>query len=405
MSSLNEAPAAAFVMKEQTSINDLLVHSGRPKKHHGRQVNLPIELGSTNVFDTMEAFEEARDNRYQSGTMYYGRYGNEASFALESTIAQLESAAGVTLTSSGLSAITLTLLALTQPETHLLVADNVYTNTRAYCDSVLVKQRVIVEYFDPMAGESVESLIRSNTVAIMFEAPGSGTFEFPDIRAITSVAKSRGVITVLDGTWTSPVFCQSLLLDVDVLVYSGSKYLCGHSDCMLGVVASAQATLHEQIRRVVMAVGDKLGAQEVFLTLRGLRTLELRMQKVDVAGRQMAQWFDQRPEVKSVLHPAMENCSGHRFWQRDCTGAAGLFSVVMHPCTDSQIKLFVNTLEHFCVGVSWGGFESLVLPISPVRTATQWNEPGPLIRFNIGFEELSTLQADLDYAMQHLNIG
>lgn len=390
-------------MTKNTSITDLLVHSGRPKKHHGRQVNLPIELGSTNVFDTLEAFEKARDNRYQSGTMYYGRYGNEASFALENTIAQLESAAGVTLTSSGVSAITLTLLALTKPGSHLLVADNVYTNTRAFCDAVLARQQVSVEYFDPLMTESIESLIRSNTAAIMFEAPGSGTFEFPDIQSITRVAKDKGIVTVLDGTWASPVFCQPLSLGVDVLVYSGSKYLCGHSDCMLGVIASADEALHDQIRRTVMAVGDKLGAQEVFLTLRGLRTLEMRMHKVDAAGREMAQWFDQRAEVKHVLHPAMENCPGHEFWQRDCTGAAGLFSIVVQPCSDKQIKQFINTLEHFGVGVSWGGFESLVLPVSPVRTANQWNEPGSLIRFNIGFEELSTLRADLNNAMQHLN--
>lgn len=365
-------------------------------------MNLPIELGSTNVFDTLDAFQHARDNRYSSGNMFYGRYGNEASFALENSIAVLESASGVTLTSSGVSSITLTLLALSRPDTHLLVADNVYGNTRSFCDSVLARQNVTVEYFDPMDTAQLGSFIRTNTVAIMFEAPGSGTFEFPDIKSITDIAQQKDVVTVLDGTWASPVFCQPLSLGVDVLVYSGSKHLSGHSDCMLGVIASVKPGLHDQIRRTVMAVGDKPGTQEVFLTLRGLRTLEMRMQTVDKAGKQMAQWFRERAEVKHVLHPAMENCLGHEFWQRCCTGAAGLFGVVFHPCMDDQIKNFVDALEHFGIGVSWGGFESLALPVTPVRTATQWMETGQLVRFNIGFDNLATLQADLDQALRCL---
>ena len=304
-----------------------------------------------------------------------------------------------------MSAISLTLLALTEPDTHLLVADNVYGNTRAFCDSMLARQQVAIEYFNPMDTLKIETLIRPNTVAIMFEAPGSGTFEFPDIQTITGIAQRKRVITVLDGTWASPVFCQPLTLAVDVLVYSGSKYLSGHSDCMLGVIASADSIMHDRIRRTVMAVGDKPGAQEVFLSLRGLRTLEMRMHKVNTAGRQMARWFENRAEVKYVLHPAVESCPGHNFWQRDCKGAAGLFGVVFHPCEEEQIKRFINALTHFGIGVSWGGFESLILPVSPVRTATPWKEPGQLIRFNIGFDDPATLQADLDQALQQLKPG
>ena len=390
-------------MTNNSPISDLLVQTGRPKKLQGRQVNLPIELGSTNVFDTLDAFEHARDNRYSSGNMYYGRYGNEASFALENSIAALESASGVTLTSSGVSSITLTLLALTQPDTHLLVADNVYSNTRSFCDLVLARHKVIVEYFNPMDIAQIESVIRSNTVAIMFEAPGSGTFEFPDIKSITDIARQKSVTTVLDATWPSPVFSQPLTLGVDVLVYSGSKHISGHSDCMLGVIASARPALHDEIRRTVMAVGDTPGTQEVFLSLRGLRTLEMRMRTVDAAGKKMAQWLDERAEVKHVLHPAMENCPGHEFWQQYCTGAAGLFGVVFHSCMADQVKNFIDALEHFGIGVSWGGFESLALPVTPVRTATRWTETGQLVRFNIGFENLATLQADLDQALRYLN--
>ncbi len=382
---------------------DRLVQSGRPEPTEGRHVNMPIELGSTMVFNTLAAFEAARDQRYKSGTLYYGRYGNAASFELETMIAEMESAAGVTLTSSGVAAITTTLMALAEPGKHLLVADNVYGNTRAFCDGVLRRQQVEIEYFDPMAGADVSHLIRPNTCAIMFEAPGSGTFEVPDIPAIAASARQKNVAAVLDCTWATPVFCRPLTLGVDVLVYSASKYLCGHSDAMLGVIASADHRMHERIRKCVMAIGDKTGAQEIFLALRGLRTLNVRMLAIDAAARDVADWFAEQPQVKSMLHPAFESCPGHAYWKRDFSGAAGLFGVVFHPCSDEQIRAFVDGLDHFGIGVSWGGYESLVLPVKPRRTARQWDEPGQLVRFNIGLEDPASLKADLAKALTHLN--
>ena len=384
-------------------LDNTLVQGGRPRGYNGRQVNMPVELGSTMVFDSLAAFEEARDNRYCHGTLYYGRYGNAASFELESVLASLEQAAGVTLTSSGVAAISQTLLALTEPGAHLLVADNVYGNTRSFCDNVLVRLGVEIEYFDVMDPQQVAALCRAQTAAIMFEAPGSGTFEFPDIEKIASMAKEAGVPTVLDGTWATPVFCQPLTLGVDVLVYSASKYISGHSDCMLGIIACAGESLHERIRKLVMAVGDKTGSQEVYLALRGLRTLKMRMREVSAAGLEMAQWLATQPQVERVLHPALADSPGHGNWQRSCSGAAGLFGVIFKPCSDQQVRDFVDHLKHFGIGVSWGGFESLVLPVKPVRTATRWSEHGQLVRFNIGFEDLCSLQADLKQALPLLN--
>ncbi|ASJ73163.1 cystathionine beta-lyase [Granulosicoccus antarcticus] len=389
--------------KHTTSIDNTLVQAGRPQPLQTRQVNLPIELGSTVVFDSIEAFEQARDHRYQTGVQYYGRYGNTASFELELMLATLEHAAGVTLTSSGVAAISLTLLALLKPGDHVLVADHVYGNTRAFCDTVLSRMNVTVEYFDPMIGTAIESLFRPETILIMFEAPGSGTFEFPDITGITEVARHAGVWSVLDGTWATPVFCQPLDLGVDVLVYSASKYISGHSDCMMGVIASGDANMHERLRRYVMAIGDKTGAQEVYLALRGLRTLKMRIQAAQASGLEMAQWLAEQPQVKRLLHPALPDCPGHEFWKRDCTGSAGLFGVIFHPCDNEQLREFVNALEHFGIGVSWGGYESLVLPVTPVRTAKSWDEPGKLVRFNIGFEDTDSLKADLLEALPLLN--
>lgn len=383
-------------------IADSLVHMGRPPKTEGRHVNMPVELGSTMVFDTLSAFEAARDTRYDSGTMYYGRYGNAASFQLEGLLARLEDASDVTLTSSGVAAITMTLMTFCRPGAHLLVADNVYGNTRAFCENVLAAMAVEVEYFDPMMGAAIAGLIRETTCAVMFEAPGSGTFEVPDIPAIASAARQAGVPSILDGTWATPIFCRPLSLGVDVVVASLSKYLSGHSDCMMGMIAS-QKTHAGVLRKTVMAFGDKPGGQEVFLALRGLRTLKMRMEHFDTAGREMARWFAARREVKHVLHPAFESCPGHSNWVRDFSGAAGLFGVVFHPCTDDQIRAFVDALHHFGIGVSWGGYESLVLPVKPLRSADTWSEDGQLVRFNIGLEDTETLKKDLAAALPFLN--
>lgn len=381
---------------------DDLVQMGRPDRTEGRHVNMPLELGSTIVFDTLAAFEEARDARYTSGTMYYGRYGNDASFKLEAMLAKLESADNVTLTSSGVAAITMALMTFARPGAHLLVADHVYGNTRAFCDGMLKDMGVEVSYFDPMIGAGIADLIRDNTCAIMFEAPGSGTFEVPDIPAIADAARAAGVPSIIDSTWATPIFCQPIALGVDIIVASMSKYLSGHSDCMMGMIAcnAAHATY---IRKTTFAFGDKTGGQEVFLALRGLRTLKMRMEYFDKAGREIAAWLSTQPQVKTILHPAFESCPGHAHWVRDFSGAAGLFGVVFHTCSDDQVRVFVDALHHFGIGVSWGGYESLVLPVKPQREAGTWTTRGQLIRFNIGLEDIDSLKADLTAALPHLN--
>lgn len=387
-----------------TNVTDALVQLGRPDRRDGRHVNMPLELGSTIVFDTLDTFEAARDARFESGTMYYGRYGNAATFKLEQMLAHLEKAQSVTLTSSGVASITMALMTFVKPGAHLLVADNVYGNTRAFCDGMLAQLGVDVEYFDPMIGGKIARRLRDATCAIMFEAPGSGTFEVPDIPAITTAARAAGVPTVLDSTWATPIFFQPVTLGVDVVVASMSKYLSGHSDCMMGMIAST-ATHAEAIRKTTMAFGEKTGGQEVLLALRGLRTLKIRMAHFDKVGRDMAAWFATQSQVKTVLHPALESCPGHAHWVRDFTGSSGLFGVVFHPCTDNQIRDFVDRLHHFGIGVSWGGYESLVLPVKPQRSTESWSQDGQLVRFNIGLEDLDSLKADLAAALPLLNIA
>lgn len=377
------------------NLADALVHDGRPEGASGKQVNWPVELGSTVVFDTLAAFETARDTRYENGVPYYGRYGNQASFSLETMLCRLDGAHGVTLTSSGVSAITSTLLALARPGQHLLVAENLYGNTRGFCDTLLDSMDVEIESFDPM--ENVTGRLRENTCALMAEAPGSGTFEVCNLSEIAAPAKRRGIPVVFDNTWASPIFCQPLSLGADVVVYSGSKHLCGHSDAMLGVIA-ANDVFHSRIRRTVMSLGDKPGAQEVFLALRGLRTLKMRMQHQDAAGKEMAAWLSDQPAVERVLHPAFDSCPGHQNWRRDFTGAASLFSVIFKPCSDRKFRTFVDALRQFGIGVSWGGYESLVLPMTSDRSRRLGK--GPLLRFNIGFDDPETLKADIIQALE-----
>lgn len=384
-----------------SKVSDVLVQAGRPPRTEGRPVNMPVEAGSTMVFDTMAAFEAARDARYRSGTIYYGRYGTPAVHALEDALCALDGADGCVLTSSGVAAITCTLMALVTAGDHLLVADNIYGNTRAFCETMLAGQGVEVTFFDPMIGAEVKDVFRPNTRALMFEAPGSGTFETPDIPAIAGACRAANILSVIDATWPTPLFCQPLALGVDVVVASGSKYLNGHSDGMIGTVTGTGQTI-QRIRKAVMTIGDKPGGQEVSLALRGLRTLKLRMDHVDMAGREIARWLGDQDACLRVLHPAFESCPGHAFWKRDFTGAAGLFGVMLRARDMASVHRFADALQHFGIGVSWGGYESLVLPVTPVRTASRWSEEGHLVRFNIGLDDLDTLKDDLRQALPKL---
>lgn len=383
------------------NLADALVRLGRGPEVEGRHVNMPITQGSTMVFNTLAAFEAARGERFAHGTLYYGRYGNATTFELERMFAALEGAHGAVAVSSGLSAISLALTAVSHAGAHLLVADNVYRPNREFCETTLSRFGVEVDFFDPMIGAGVGALIRPETTAVVFEAPGSGTFEVPDIPAIAKAARDRGAISMIDNTWATPVFCQPLALGVDVSIHSATKYICGHSDAMLGLIACNEATF-DRIRRTCLGFGERPGSQDVFLALRGLRTLKMRLERAQASGLQVARWLADQPQVRRVLHPAFPDCPGHANWKRDFTGASGLFGIVTKPATDAQLHAFIDALEMFGVGVSWGGFESLVLPVTPHRTAVPWTEEGRVIRFSIGHEDPESLIADLAQAIGHL---
>ncbi len=305
--------------------------------------------------------------------------------------------AGVGLAPSGVAAIATTLLAVLKAGDHLLVMDSAYRPTRNFCDSILKRYGVETTYFDPLIGTGVEAHFKPNTRAVVVEAPGSQSFEMPDIPAIAAVAHRKDALVIDDNTWATPLYHRSLDQGVDISIQAATKYIGGHSDIMFGTI-SANAKAWPQIAEAIRLLGVCAGPDDVFLALRGLRTLSVRLAHHHQAGLAMAKWLTSRPEVLRVIHPALESDPGHAIWKRDFTGATGLFSVVLKPAPQESVDAMLDALKLFGMGYSWGGFESLVIPFdcSGYRTATKWNPGGPALRFHIGLEDLGDLKADLE---------
>ena len=367
-----------------------LVHAGRhPFEHHGF-VNTPIYRGSTVLYPTY-ADLLARNARFA-----YGTVGTPTTEALESAWTEIADAAGTVLAPSGLAAIALALLTVVRAGDHILVSDSVYRPTRNFCDTILKRMGITTTYYDPLIGSGIETLCRPETHLIFLETPGSQSFEIQDVPAIVTVAKAKGLCTIIDNTWATPLFLSPHGLGVDMAIEAGTKYLSGHSDLLLGLV-SANAAWYGRLRATYDTFSMCPGPEDVFLALRGLRSLELRLNEAQRQGLIIAEWLAGRKEVAQVLHPALPSCPGHAIWKRDFTGASGLFSVLLAPCSQTALAAFLDGLTLFGMGYSWGGYESLVIPFDcrGYRTATTWEPPGPALRFSIGLEDAEDLKADL----------
>jgi cystathionine beta-lyase len=369
-----------------------LVTAGRnPRSQHGF-VNTPIYRGSTVLYPSAEDFLK-RNARYT-----YGTRGTPTVNSLEIAWSELSGAAGTVVVPSGLAAISVALLSCLKAGDHLLVTDSVYRPTRNFCDTVLKRFGVETTYHDPLlSAEDVGQLMRPNTRAIFTESPGSQSFEMQDIPAIAEVAHGRGAIVLLDNTWATPLFFPPHARGADIAIEAGTKYLSGHSDLLLGLV-SANDRCWQALRETFDAMAICAGPEDVFLALRGLRTMGVRLAHHQESALRVARWLAQRPEVARVLHPALESDPGHALWKRDFTGASGLFSVVLKPMPDQAAYAFVDALKLFGIGASWGGFESLVIPFdcTAYRTATTWAPGGPALRIHIGHEDVDDLIADLE---------
>jgi cystathionine beta-lyase len=370
-----------------------LVTAGRdPESYHGF-VNPPVYHASTVLYPSAEDFLAHR-SRYQ-----YGRRGTPTTEALELALQELEGpqCAGVSLLPSGLAAISVALLAVVKAGDHVLVTDSAYGPTRIFCDQVLTRFGVTTSYYDPLIGGAIADLLRPNTRAVYLESPGSLSFEMQDTAAIAKAAHAKGAIVLMDNTWATPLYFRPLDHGVDLAIQAGTKYIGGHSDVMLGTVSANAATV-AALKLTTRQTGLHEAPDDTYLGLRGLRTLGVRLDRHYESGVAVARWLEQRPEVLRLLHPALPSHPGHALWKRDFTGASGLFSMVLKPVPQKAYYAFLDTLELFGIGASWGGYESLAIPFdcAPIRTAARWAPGGPTVRFHIGLEAVEDLIADLE---------
>jgi cysteine-S-conjugate beta-lyase len=373
-------------------VETTLVTAGRDTRAQKGFVNPPVVHGSTVLYPTAEDLHAHR------GEFQYGRRGTPTTKALQEAMVALEGpqCAGVGIAPSGLSAISTTLFAVLKAGDHLLVCDNAYRPTRNFCNGMLARYGVETGFFDPLIGAGIEALFKPNTRAVLVEAPGSQSFEMPDIPAIAAVAHGRGALVIDDNTWATPLFHRSLEQGVDISMQAATKYIGGHSDIMFGTI-SANAAAWPLVAEAIHLLGVCAGPDDVFLALRGLRTLAVRLAQHHRSALEMAHWLAARPEVIKVLHPALESDPGHAIWKRDFTGASGLFSIVLKPAPQKAVDALLDTVTLFGMGYSWGGFESLVIPFdcASYRTATNWAPGGPTLRLHIGLENVEDLKADL----------
>jgi len=374
-----------------------LVYAGRDPEEQYGFVNPPIYRGSTVLFPTLDALATRRM------PFTYGTQGNPTLLGLQTAWTELSEAAGSVVVPTGLAAIALALFTVVKAGDHILVSDSVYRPNRHFCETVLKRMGVEMVYYDPLIGGGIEALIKPNTSLIFLESPGSQSFEIQDIPAIVAVAKAKKICTILDNTWATPLFFKAHAHGIDISLEAGTKYLCGHSDVLLGLV-----TANEHWNGALQATYDAFamcpGPEDVYFALRGLRSLELRLREAERQGLAMAKWLSERKEVVQVLHPGLPGCPGHEIWKRDFLGSSGLFSIVLAPCSPKALAAFLDGLELFGMGYSWGGYESLVIPFdcSTYRTATSWKPEGPALRFSIGLEDIEDLKADLDAGFERL---
>ncbi|WP_213775391.1 cystathionine beta-lyase [Bradyrhizobium sp. dw_78] len=383
-------------MKTET----VLVTAGRDTTAQKGFVNPPVVHGSTVLYPT------ADDLHAHRAEFQYGRHGTPTTKALQEAMMALEGpqCAGVGIVPSGLSAISTALLSALKAGDHLLVGDNIYRPSRNFCNGLLKRYGVETTFFDPLIGAGVAKFFKSNTAAVLVEAPGSQTFEMADIPAIAGVAHTHGAIVIDDNTWATPVYRRALEQGVDISLQAATKYIGGHSDIMFGTI-SANAKTWPRLVETIRELGVCAGPDDVFLALRGLRTLSVRLAHHQRSGLEMARWLAARPEVLQVLHPALESDPGHAIWKRDFSGASGLFSIVLKPAPQKAVDALLDTVRLFGMGYSWGGFESLVIPFDcdGYRSATTWAPGGPALRLHIGLENVEDLKADLERGFAAFN--
>ncbi len=381
-------------MESTFNIDTRLLHTGRNPATQGGLVNTPVCRGSTIVAPTLQDWEARKEpgNPYAS----YGRFGTATTVAERRSPVRRASSL---VFPSGLAACTHAILSFVRSGDHVLMTDSVYGPTRSFAEDVLARLGVEVEFYDPAIGAGIRQQMRENTRLVFVESPGSATFDIQDIPAIAAQAHERGAFVVMDNTWASPLYFKAFEHGVDVSIQAATKYLVGHSDALMGV-ATANERAWPLLKAGAQDFGQTTSPDDIFLVLRGLRTLSLRLQRHWDSGVRLAKFLQQHAMVERVLHPALPEDPGHALWQRDFRGASGLFAFVFHPISRAQTVAFFNTLKLFGIGLSWGGYESLVLPMdAPKRAVKPWTSPGQLVRVHVGLEDYGDLEADMAQAL------
>ena len=374
-----------------------IVTAGRNSALTGPVVNVPIWRASTHLYDNVAALEAGKSSN-ADGRFFYGRRGSPTQWSLAEALTEMEPGAhGTMLYPSGVAAIACALLSVLKAGDVLLMTDNAYDPSRSLADGFLKRFGVETRYFDPLTTD-YDTLFCDRTKAILLESPGSLTFEVQDIPAICAAAKKRDVVTLLDNTWATSYFHTALDKGIDMAILSCTKYIVGHSDVMMGSVTT-HAKYWTRLRQTAQQLGQTVSPDDAYLASRGLRTLSVRMKAHAASALQIAKWLQTQPDVAAVYHPALPECPGHAIWKRDFTGASGLFSFI-HKGDAATGAAFVDALDLFGIGYSWGGFESLALPVQPekYRSAVAWEKDGTLIRLQIGLEDTDDLIADLSQA-------
>lgn len=374
-----------------------IVEAGRRKEWTQGIVNPPVWRASTILYDSIAHLRAtgARDTHH---TLFYGRRGTPTQWSLADALTELEPGAEATLLfPSGVAAVATALLAVLSPGDHLLVPDSAYDPTRSLANGLLKRMGIATSFYDPLVGAGIADLCTDATRAIFMESPGSLTFEVQDLPAIVAVAKARGIATLLDNTWATPLLLPAIQMGIDYSILACTKYIGGHSDVMLGSVTAAKGQ-YERLRTATYQLGQCASPDDAWLGSRGLRTMAIRLKQHGEAGLRIAEWLRSRPEVARVLHPAFPECPGHESFVRDFKGPAGLFSFVLNGGDEAARAALIDGLAHFGIGYSWGGYESLTIPVDPqrYRTATTWQAEGPVVRLQIGLEDPDDLIADLD---------
>ncbi len=388
--------------KDKHGLNTRLTHMGRDPDEYFGIVNPPVARASTILYPSLAVYEGTDETQQQKHR--YGNISNPMNDKFCAAVAELEAAHGSVAVATGMAAITAAMLTFLKAGDHVLVTDALYGPTRELGDDFLARFGIEVEYYDPLIGAGIESLFRPNTRVVYLESPGSGTFEVQDIPAIAAVASKRGIKTIADNAWAGGLLFRPIEHGVNLSIVPATKYIGGHADVNLGAISADTKEHYDMLKAVTVMQGACASQDDMYLALRGLRTMALRLERCAASALEIAAWLEQRPEVQQVYHPALPSHPTHDLWKRDFKGSNGLISFLLQPAPVKAVHAFVDTLELFPVGDSWGGYESLLQPQRPQRrTAVKWTREGKLLRIHVGLEDTADLIADLENGFRAFN--